>query len=73
MVVSSPHAQTQYSELEAAIELGVTIEQLHSLIRSHIVDDDTDVDLSSFSVCNLHPSDLVVLRILSSAIATTPH
>jgi hypothetical protein len=67
MLLSSPQTKTQYSELEAAVELGVTIEQLHSLIRTHIVDQ--DMDLSSLSVSNLHSSDLLVLKILSS---TTP-
>lgn len=65
MAVSSPQTKTQFSEIEAAVELGVTVEQLRSLIRSHIVDN--DVDSSSFAVANLHASDLLVLKILSSA------
>jgi hypothetical protein len=69
MVVSSPQTKTQYSEAEAALELGVTVEQLRSLIRSHIVDN--EVDSSSFSVASLHASDLLVLKILSSANQTS--
>lgn len=69
MVVSSPQAKTQYSEVEAAVALGVTVEQLRSLIRSHIVDN--DVDPRTFSVSNLHPSDLLVLKFLSCTSPAT--
>jgi hypothetical protein len=52
----------QYSEHEAANLLGVTIDQLRSLVRDYIVKDTTaPVDTS---VPAYHPSDLVVLRIL---------
>ena len=56
-------AKTQYSEHEAAQELGVSVDQLRSLIRNHIVE--SDEDLSNVSVANFHPSDLLVLKILS--------
>jgi hypothetical protein len=53
----------QYSEREAAEELGVSIEQLRVLIRSHIVD--SDEDLNNVPIASFHPSDLLVLKILS--------
>lgn len=53
----------QYSEREAAQELGVSIEQLRSMIRSHIVD--SDEDLNNVPIASFHPSDLLVLKILS--------
>lgn len=56
--------KTQYSEHEAAQELGVSVEQLRTLIRSHIVE--TDEDLNNVSVASFHPSDLLVLKILST-------
>jgi hypothetical protein len=55
--------QTQYSELEAAQELGVTVEQLRTLIRSHIAQ--TDEDLAHIAVASFHASDLLVLKILA--------
>ena len=55
--------KTQYSELEAAQELGVTVEQLRTLIRSHIAQ--SDDDLSHVAVATFHPSDLLVLKILA--------
>ena len=53
----------QYSEREAADELGVSIDQLRSMIRSHIVE--TDEDLNNVPIASFHPSDLLVLKILS--------
>ena len=55
--------QTQYSEVEAARELGVTVEQLRTLIRSHIAQ--TDEDLNHIAVASFHPSDLLVLKLLA--------
>ncbi len=56
-------AKSQYSEREAADELGVSVEQLRTLIRSHIVE--TDEDLNNVSVASFHPSDLLVLKLLA--------
>ncbi len=55
--------QTQYSEGEAAQELGVTVDQLRTLIRSHIAQ--TDEDLNHIAIASFHPSDLLVLKILA--------
>jgi hypothetical protein len=60
--------QTQYSEVEAARELGVTVEQLRTLIRSHIAQ--TDEDLNHIAVASFHPSDLLVLKILAGQKGT---
>jgi hypothetical protein len=55
--------KSQYSESEAAQELGVSVEELRSIIRSHVVD--RDEDLSNVPVTSFQPSDLLVLRLLS--------
>lgn len=55
--------KSQYSELEAAQELGVTVDQLRALIRSHIAQ--SEEDLNHVSTTSFHPSDLLVLKILS--------
>jgi hypothetical protein len=60
--------QTQYSEVEAARELGVTVDQLRTLIRSHIAQ--TDEDLNHIAVASFHPSDLLVLKILAGQKGT---
>jgi hypothetical protein len=68
--LASKVSKGQYSEREVAEELGVSVEQLRSLIRSHIVD--TDEDLNNVGVASFHPSDLLVLKILAGATPTGP-
>jgi hypothetical protein len=65
----SKQNKTQYSEVEAAQELGVTVEQLRVLIRSHIAQ--SDEDLNHIAIASFHPSDLLVLRILAGQSAST--
>ena len=62
-LLASKLSKGQYSEREAAEELGVSVEQLRSIIRSHIVD--SDEDLNNVPIASFHPSDLLVLKILS--------
>jgi hypothetical protein len=64
--------KVQYSEHEAAQELGLTIDQLRTLIRSHIVD--SDEDLNNVPMASFHPSDLLVLKLLlnSKSSPTVP-
>lgn len=58
-------SKTQYSEHEAAGELGISVEELRTLIRSHIVE--TDEDLNNVPMASFHPSDLLVLKLLLSS------
>ena len=55
--------KSQYSESEAAAELGVSVMQLRSMIRSHVVEQDED--LSNVAVTTFQPSDLLILRLLT--------
>jgi len=57
--------KTQYSVSEAAHELGISVEELRSLIRSHHIAE-TDEDLNNVAVTSFHPSDLLVLKLLSA-------
>ena len=57
-----PASKVQYSEHEAAAVLGVTVEELRALVLRHIV---KDYDMPSASVPAYHPSDLVLLRMLT--------
>jgi hypothetical protein len=61
--------KSQYSETEAAEELGVSIDQLRAMIRSHVVD--RDEDLNNVPVTTFQPSDLLILRLLTGKHATT--
>ena len=55
--------KTQYSETEAAEELGISITQLRTMIRSHVID--RDEDLNNVPATTFQPSDLLVLRLLA--------
>jgi hypothetical protein len=55
--------KSQYSETEAAEELGVSVAQLRTMIRSHVVD--RDEDLSNVPATTFQPSDLLILRLLA--------
>jgi hypothetical protein len=59
----SKQNKTQYSEVEAAHELGLTVEQLRVLIRNHIAQ--SDEDLHHIAMASFHPSDLLVLKLLA--------
>ena len=54
--------KVQYSEHEAAHMLGVTVDELRTLVQAHIVKDD---ETASPAVPSYHKSDLVVLRVLA--------
>jgi len=64
--------KSQYSETEAAEELGVSIDQLRAMIRHHVVD--RDEDLNNVPSTTFQPSDLLVLRLLTRMrpVATQP-
>jgi hypothetical protein len=66
--VPSKQNKTQYSEAEAAQELGLTVEQLRVLIRNHIAQ--SDEDLHHIAMASFHPSDLLVLKILAGQSGT---
>ena len=59
--------KSQYSEAEAAEELGISVDQLRSVIRSHVID--RDEDLNNVASTTFQPSDLLVLRLLAKSIA----
>lgn len=59
--------KSQYSEAEAAEELGISVAQLRTMIRSHVVDRDEDLD--NVPATTFQPSDLLVLRLLAGKSA----
>jgi DNA-binding transcriptional MerR regulator len=56
-------AKLHYSGAEAARELGISIDQLHALIRQHLVNGDEE--LANVPRATFQPSDLLLLRLLS--------
>ena len=55
--------KSQYSEAEAAAELGISVDALRQMIRSHVMDNEQDV--SNIPATTFQPSDLLVLRLLA--------
>ncbi len=66
---SNKTVKSQYSETEAAEELRISVEQLRSVIRSHVVD--RDEDLTNIPVTTFQPSDLLILRLLAGMPANS--
>jgi hypothetical protein len=56
-------SKSQYTEVEAAEELGVSVDRLRTMIRSHVVDREEDV--VNIPVTTFQPSDLLILRLLA--------
>jgi len=63
LLTTTRTGKSQYSETEAAEELGISVEQLRTMIRSHVVD--RDEDLNNIPATTFQPSDLLVLRLLA--------
>ena len=61
--------KSQYSEVEAAEELGISVDKLRTMIRSHVVD--RDEDLTNVPVTAFQPSDLLILKLLAG-MPTSP-
>ena len=55
--------KSQYSEAEAAEELGISVAQLRTMIRSHVIEHDED--LTNVPATTFQPSDLLILRLLA--------
>lgn len=62
-LLPSRPVKSQYTEREAAEELGISIERLRTMIRSHVVE--RDEDLNNVPVTTFQPSDLLILRLLA--------
>lgn len=62
--------KSQYTENEAAEELGVSVERLRGLIKQHIVI--SEEDANNIPIASFQPSDLLLLRFLTGASADLP-
>lgn len=61
--------KAQYSEAEVAQQLGITVEDLRTLIRRHIVIEEAET--TNAPMTTFQPSDLVVLRLLVKSHLST--
>jgi hypothetical protein len=68
LVPTKPY-RVEYSETEAAEMLGITVEHLRTLVKSHIVkDEDPTITVESFQ-----QSDLLLLRLLGGIPVSQAH
>jgi hypothetical protein len=56
--------KSEFSEAEAAEELGVSLDQFRAMIRKHILD--CDEDLKNLPAATFQLSDLLILRLLAA-------
>jgi len=68
-MLSSRPGKTQFTEVEAAEELGITVIQLRQVIRSHVVD--TEEDLRNVPIAQFQLSDLLLLRLLTGQMSAS--
>ncbi|MCC6392355.1 MAG: hypothetical protein IT167_17280 [Bryobacterales bacterium] len=66
MTPTIKQAKSHYSETEAAVALGVSVDELRSVIRSHIVKGEEE--MANVASATFQPSDLLVLRMLLSRL-----
>jgi len=58
--------KSHYSESEAAVALGVSVDDLRALIRRHLLKPDEDP--STVASATFQPSDLLILRMVLSGM-----
>jgi hypothetical protein len=63
MTTTKP-AKSQYSEIEAAAVIGVSVEELRNIIKQHITGKE-EVAAEETKATTFRPSDLALLRILA--------
>jgi hypothetical protein len=57
----------EYTEEEAACALGVSISQLRTLVRTHVIQEESGADVP---IPTFRPTDLLLLKMLSEPRAT---
>ena len=62
-------SKAEYSEMEAAGELRISIEALRALVRAHITREEED--LANVPLLSFRPSDLLLLKMLSELQSTS--
>jgi len=55
--------KSHYTEIEAAHCLGLSLEDLRALVRTHIAQ--TEEEMQNLAITNLQASDLLLLRLIT--------
>jgi len=56
--------KAEYTEDEAASALGISVGQLRSLVRTHVIKEETGMDVP---IPTFRPTDLLLLKMLSES------
>ena len=56
--------KVEYTEEEAASALGISIGQLRALVRTHVIKEDTGMEVP---IPSFRPTDLLLLKMLSGS------
>jgi hypothetical protein len=68
MMIATRPTKAQYTEAEAAEVLGISVERLRNLVQDHILHGEEEASVLPHA--SYQPSDLLVLRFLTSRTAT---
>lgn len=60
-MVQCEAGKVEYTEAEAAALVGISVDELRSLVRRHVIKDESDAELP---VPILRPTDLLLLKML---------
>lgn len=63
--------KSHYSESEAAVALGLSVDELRTLVRSHILKNNEE-DATNVPSATYQPSDLLILRMVLRGLNTSP-
>ena len=61
--------KAEYTEEEAASALGISIGQLRTLVRTHVIKEEVGMDVP---IPSFRPTDLLLLKMLSESQARVP-
>ena len=61
--------KVEYTEEEAASALGISIGQLRTLVRTHVIKEEVGMDVP---IPSFRPTDLLLLKMLSESQARVP-
>jgi hypothetical protein len=61
--------KVEYTEEEAASALGISISQLRTLVRTHVIKEDVGMDVP---IPSFRPTDLLLLKMLSESQPRIP-
>ena len=60
----------EYTEEEAAVALGISIAELRSLVRTHVIQEEVERDEVEAPLPSFRPSDILLLKMFAESRAS---